>query len=93
MGLGFTGNSAVDGQMTINGVRAVRNTFGDLQNQSSGLIGASDRTLAFVGGTLNLDGAVISINGGRLELGAVGNLGSLSNLGGQSQEVALKPVG
>ncbi|MFN5856827.1 MAG: filamentous hemagglutinin N-terminal domain-containing protein [Pseudanabaenaceae cyanobacterium] len=93
VGLGFTGNSAVDGQMTINGVRAVRNTFGDLQNQSSGLIGASDRTLAFVGGTLNLDGAVISINGGRLELGAVGNLGSLSNLGGQSQEVALKPVG
>ncbi len=87
MGLGFGTLPAADGAIAINGVRATRNVFGDLLNQTSGLIGASDRTLAFVGGNLNLDGAVISINGGRLELGAVGRLGD------QAQEVALKLVG
>ncbi|MEI6427373.1 MAG: filamentous hemagglutinin N-terminal domain-containing protein [Pseudanabaena sp. ELA607] len=88
IGLGFNAtNSTTTDQILVNGVRGVRNTFGDLLNKSSGLIGASDRTLAFVGGTLNLDGAVISLNGGRLELGSVGRLND------QTQEVAIKPVG
>jgi len=78
IGLNFTGNS---GAIVVNGAGhqiASDSVFSpiDTGNTSTGLAVTSDETLALIGGDINLSGAIISVDGGKVEIGSV-NSGSV----------------
>ncbi|OWY64944.1 hypothetical protein B7486_44555 [cyanobacterium TDX16] len=69
VGLGFGQNP---GGISVRGNgQGVETPFNDLTNSNFGLQVQPDRTLALVGGDLDLQGATLKTSGGRIELGSV----------------------
>lgn len=74
VGLGF-GNSpkAIDVKSTGHTLRGIGASPVTRRNPSIGLQVQPGKTLALVGGAINLEGGILTAEGGRVELGSVGN--------------------